>query len=227
MSETATTPVRLAPGDPAPDFTLPDADGNPVSLSSYRGRRVIVYCYPAALTPGCTTQAVDFTAAAGDLAEAGVDIVGVSPDAPEKLQRIREKENLGITLVSDQDKQVLTSYGAYGPKKLYGKEVVGVIRSTFVVDAEGRIEKAAYNVKATGHVAKLRKDLGITLVSDEDKSVLTSYGAYGPKKLYGKEVVGVIRSTFVVDAEGRIEKAQYNVKATGHVAKLRKDLGLG
>jgi thioredoxin-dependent peroxiredoxin len=161
MSETATTPVRLAPGDPAPDFTLPDADGNPVSLSSYRGRRVIVYCYPAALTPGCTTQAVDFTAAAGDLAEAGLDIIGISPDAPEKLQRFREKENLGITLVSDLDKLVLTSYGAYGPKKLYGKEVVGVIRSTFVVDAEGRIEKAAYNVKATGHVAKLRKDLGI------------------------------------------------------------------
>ncbi len=161
MSETATSPVRLAPGDPAPDFTLPDADGNPVSLSSYRGRRVIVYCYPAALTPGCTTQAVDFTAAAGDLAEAGLDIVGISPDPPEKLQRFREKENLGITLVSDQDKSVLTAYGAYGPKKLYGKEVVGVIRSTFVVDADGRIEKAAYNVKATGHVAKLRKDLGI------------------------------------------------------------------
>jgi peroxiredoxin Q/BCP len=161
MSETATTPVRLGPGDPAPDFTLPDADGNQVSLSSYRGRRVIVYCYPAALTPGCTTQAVDFTAAAGDLAEAGLDIVGISPDPPEKLQRFREKENLGITLVSDADKRVLTAYGAYGPKKLYGKEVVGVIRSTFIVDAEGRIERAAYNVKATGHVAKLRKDLGI------------------------------------------------------------------
>jgi peroxiredoxin Q/BCP len=161
MSETATSPVRLGPGDPAPDFTLPDADGNPVSLSSYRGRRVIVYCYPAALTPGCTTQAVDFTAAAGELAEAGLDIVGISPDPPEKLQRFREKENLGITLVSDADKSVLTSYGAYGPKKLYGKEVVGVIRSTFIVDAEGRIEKAAYNVKATGHVAKLRKELGI------------------------------------------------------------------
>jgi peroxiredoxin Q/BCP len=161
MSETATSPVRLGPGDPAPDFTLPDADGNAVSLSSYRGRRVVVYCYPAALTPGCTTQAVDFTAAAGDLAEAGVDIIGISPDPPEKLQRFREKESLGITLVSDQDKAVLSAYGAYGPKKLYGKEVVGVIRSTFVVDAEGRIERAAYNVKATGHVAKLRKDLGI------------------------------------------------------------------
>jgi peroxiredoxin Q/BCP len=161
MSETATSPVRLGPGDPAPDFTLPDADGRPVSLSSYRGRRVIVYCYPAALTPGCTTQAVDFTAAAGDLAQAGLDIIGISPDPPEKLQRFREQENLGITLVSDPDKSVLTAYGAYGPKKLYGKEVVGVIRSTFVVDADGRIERAAYNVKATGHVAKLRRDLGI------------------------------------------------------------------
>ena len=160
-SGTATAPVRLSPGDPAPAFTLSDADGNPVSLADYRGRRVIVYCYPAALTPGCTTQAVDFTAAAGDLAEAGLEIVGISPDEPEKLLRFREKEELGITLVSDPDKAVLRAYGAYGPKKLYGKEVVGVIRSTFVVDAEGRIERAAYNVKATGHVAKLMRDLGI------------------------------------------------------------------
>jgi peroxiredoxin Q/BCP len=154
-------PVRLSPGDPAPDFTLPDADGNPVSLAERRGRRVIVYCYPAALTPGCTTQAVDFTAAAGDLAEAGLDIIGISPDPPEKLLRFREQEGLGITLVSDPDKQVLQAYGAYGPKKLYGKEVVGVIRSTFVIDAEGRVERAQYNVKATGHVAKLRRDLGL------------------------------------------------------------------
>ena len=151
----------MAVGQPAPDFTLPDADGEQVSLSAYRGRRVIVYCYPAALTPGCTTQAVDFTAAAGDLAQAGLDIIGISPDEPEKLMRFRDKEQLGITLVSDPEKKVLQAYGAYGPKKLYGKEVVGVIRSTFIVDAEGRIEKAAYNVKATGHVAKLRKDLGI------------------------------------------------------------------
>src|SRR4051812_28999898 len=159
MTDTAS--VRLAPGDPAPDFTLPDAEGTPVALSSYRGRRVIVYCYPAALTPGCTTQAVDFTAAAGDLAEAGLDIIGISPDAPQKLQRFREKENLGITLVSDEDKAVLRAYGAFGPKKMYGKDVVGVIRSTFIVDADGRIERAAYNVKATGHVAKLRRELGL------------------------------------------------------------------
>ena len=156
-----TAPVRLAPGDPAPEFTLPDADGNPVSLADHRGRRVIVYCYPAAMTPGCTTQAVDFTAAAGDLAEAGLDVIGISPDPPEKLLRFRDEEGLQITLLSDPGKQVLAAYGAYGTKKLYGKEVVGVIRSTFVVDAEGRIEKAAYNVKATGHVAKLRRDLGL------------------------------------------------------------------
>ncbi|MEI4273342.1 thioredoxin-dependent thiol peroxidase [Klenkia sp. LSe6-5] len=160
MTESAAA-TRLSPGDPAPDFTLPGPDGTEVSLSSYRGRRVVVYCYPAALTPGCTTQAVDFTAAAGEFAEAGLDIIGISPDAPEKLQRFREQESLSITLVSDQDTSVLQAYGAYGPKKLYGKEVVGVIRSTFVVDAEGRIEKAAYNVKATGHVAKLRRDLGL------------------------------------------------------------------
>jgi peroxiredoxin Q/BCP len=165
MTETTSaspgTPVRLEPGDPAPDFTLPDADGRPVSLADHRGRRVVVYCYPAAMTPGCTTQAVDFTAAAGDLAEAGLDIIGISPDPPAKLQRFREKEGLGITLVSDEDKEVLRAYGAFGPKKLYGKEVVGVIRSTFVVDAEGRIERASYNVKATGHVAKLRRELGL------------------------------------------------------------------
>jgi peroxiredoxin Q/BCP len=161
MTDTDVSPVRLAPGDTAPEFTLADADGAPVSLSRYRGRRVIVYCYPAALTPGCTTQAVDFTASAGDLAEAGLDILGISPDDPEKLHRFREKEQLAITLLSDPDKQVLQAYGAYGPKKLYGKDVIGVIRSTFIVDAEGKVEKAAYNVKATGHVAKLRRDLGL------------------------------------------------------------------
>jgi peroxiredoxin Q/BCP len=161
MTETDAAPVRLAAGDPAPEFTLPDSEGNPVSLSDYRGRRVIVYCYPAALTPGCTTQAVDFTAAAGDLAEAGLDIVGISPDPVEKLLRFRDKEKLAITLVSDPEKQVMKAYGAFGTKKLYGKEVVGVIRSTFIIDAEGRVEKASYNVKATGHVAKLRRDLGL------------------------------------------------------------------
>jgi thioredoxin-dependent peroxiredoxin len=149
MTDTAT--VRLSPGDPAPDFTLPDADGKPVALSSYRGRRVIVYCYPAALTPGCTTQAVDFTAAAGELAEAGLDIIGISPDKPEKLLRFRDEEKLDITLVSDPEKTVLQAYGAYGPKKLYGKEVVGVIRSTFIIDAEGRIAKVFPKVSPKTH----------------------------------------------------------------------------
>jgi peroxiredoxin Q/BCP len=113
------------------------------------------------MTPGCTTQAVDFTASAGDLAQAGLDIIGISPDEPEKLLRFREKEGLGITLVSDPEKTTLRAYGAFGPKKMYGKEVVGVIRSTFIIDAEGNIEQASYNVKATGHVAKLMRDLGI------------------------------------------------------------------
>ena len=153
--------TRLAAGDPAPAFTLPDADGQEVSLGDFPDQRVIVYFYPAAMTPGCTTQAVDFTAAAGDLAEAGLDIVGISPDAPDKLLRFREEEELGITLLSDPHKATLRAYGAFGPKKLYGKEVVGVIRSTFIVDAEGRVEKAAYNVKATGHVSKLLRDLGL------------------------------------------------------------------
>ena len=161
MTETAAAPVRLSPGDPAPDFTLPDADGNQVALSAYRGRRVIVYCYPAALTPGCTTQAVDFTAAAGDLAQAGLDIIGISPDPPEQLLKFREKESLGIRLLSDADKSVMDQWAAFGEKKLYGKTVQGVIRSTFVVDEKGKIELAQYNVKATGHVAKLRKDLGL------------------------------------------------------------------
>jgi thioredoxin-dependent peroxiredoxin len=152
---------RLHPGSPAPDFTLPDADGKPVSLTDFRGRRVIVYFYPAALTPGCTTQAVDFTAAAGDLAQAGLDIIGISPDEPGKLVKFRDKEQLGITLLSDPEKTVLKAYGAYGLKKLYGKEVEGVIRSTFIVDAEGKVEQASYNVKATGHVAKLRRELGL------------------------------------------------------------------
>ncbi len=158
---TETAPIRLVPGDRAPDFTLPDADGNSVSLADHRGRRVVVYCYPAALTPGCTTQAVDFTAAAGEFAAAGLDIIGISPDAPDKLARFREQESLSITLVSDQDKEVLRAYGAFGPKKLYGKDVVGVIRSTFVIAADGTVEKAGYNVKATGHVAKLLRDLGL------------------------------------------------------------------
>lgn len=155
------TPVRLSPGDPAPDFTLPSADGDPVSLSTFRGRRVILYAYPAALTPGCTTQACDFSAASDELEAAAVDIIGISPDPREKLVRFRDAEGLRITLLSDVDKSVLTAYGAFGSKKLYGRDVTGVIRSTFVIDADGRIEVAQYHVKATGHVAKLRRELGL------------------------------------------------------------------
>jgi peroxiredoxin Q/BCP len=153
--------VTLQPGDPAPAFTLPDADGHPVSLADYAGRRLVVYFYPAAMTPGCTTQACDFRDSLSALAAAGVDVVGISPDAPAKLAKFRDKERLTFPLLSDEDRSVLEAYGAYGEKKLYGKTVVGVKRSTFVVGADGRLELAQYNVKATGHVAKLRRDLGL------------------------------------------------------------------
>ena len=155
------TDKRLAPGDPAPDFTLPDADGNQVSLSWLRGQRVIVYFYPAAMTPGCTKQACDFTAALPDLTADGLAVLGISPDAPAKLARFREKEHITFPLLSDPDKAVLTAYGAFGEKQNYGKTVMGVIRSTFVVDPEGKIEKALYAVKATGHVDRLRKELDV------------------------------------------------------------------
>ncbi|MBF9072423.1 thioredoxin-dependent thiol peroxidase [Streptacidiphilus fuscans] len=153
--------ARLQPGDTAPAFTLPDADGKPVSLADHLGRKVIVYFYPAALTPGCTKQACDFTDNLDVLAEAGYDVIGVSPDKPEKLAKFREKEHLKVTLVADPEKEVLQAYGAFGEKTMYGKTVTGVIRSTFVVDEQGKIEHAFYNVRATGHVAKLIKDLKV------------------------------------------------------------------
>ncbi|NLU66534.1 thioredoxin-dependent thiol peroxidase [Streptomyces sp. HNM0574] len=150
---------RLQPGDAAPDFTLSDADGNDVSLAAHKGRKVIVYFYPAALTPGCTKQACDFTDNLELLAGAGYDVIGVSPDKPEKLAKFRETEDLKVTLVSDPDKATMQAYGAFGEKKLYGKTVTGVIRSTVIVGEDGKVEHAFYNVKATGHVAKLIKDL--------------------------------------------------------------------
>ena len=153
--------TRLAAGDPAPDFTLSDADGKPVSLSDYRGRRVVVYFYPAASTPGCTKQACDFRDNLAELNDAGLDVLGVSPDKPAKLAKFRDKEALTFPLLSDPEKEVLNAYGAFGEKQMYGKTVTGVIRSTFVIDAEGTIEEAQYNVRATGHVAKLRKDLKV------------------------------------------------------------------
>ncbi|CAB4706784.1 MAG: thioredoxin-dependent thiol peroxidase [Actinobacteria bacterium] len=152
---------RLSPGDVAPDFTLTDDTGAEVSLSSLRGRKVIVYFYPAAMTPGCTKQACDFTESLDSLQGAGYEVLGISPDKPEKLAKFREKDALTIRLLSDPDKSVMTAYGAYGEKTMYGKVVQGVIRSTLVVDEDGKVEVAQYNVKATGHVAKLRRDLGL------------------------------------------------------------------
>ena len=153
--------TRLAPGDTAPDFTLTSDTEEQVSLSDLRGRKVIVYFYPAAMTPGCTKQACDFTDSLDSLKGAGYEVLGVSPDKPAKLAKFRERDGLTLTLLSDPDKVVLGQYGAFGEKKLYGKTVQGVIRSTFVVDEEGKVSDARYNVKATGHVAKLRKDLGL------------------------------------------------------------------
>jgi thioredoxin-dependent peroxiredoxin len=153
--------TRLAIGDPAPDFSLPTDDGREVSLSGLRGRKVIVYFYPAAMTPGCTTQACDFTDSLSSLQGQGYDVLGISPDSPAKLAKFRERDGLTITLLSDADKAVMNAYGAFGEKKLYGKTVQGVIRSTFVVDEDGTLTQAQYNVKASGHVAKLRRDLGL------------------------------------------------------------------
>ena len=152
---------RLSPGEKAPDFTLPDDTGQDVTLSSLRGRKVIVYFYPAAMTPGCTKQACDFRDNLHELNDAGLDVVGISPDKPEKLARFADADGLTFPLLSDPDKTVLARWGAFGEKKLYGKTVQGVIRSTFVVGPDGRIEVAQYNVRATGHVAKLRRDLKI------------------------------------------------------------------
>ncbi len=151
--------TRLSPGDRAPEFTLPDADGKPVSLADYHGRRVIVYFYPAASTPGCTKEACDFRDSLAALNGAGLDVVGISPDTPAKLAEFRDEQGLTFPLLSDVDKQTLNAWGAYGEKQLYGKTVTGVIRSTFVIDPDGLVEKAMYNVRATGHVAKLRREL--------------------------------------------------------------------
>jgi peroxiredoxin Q/BCP len=155
------TTTRLSPGDTAPAFSLDDADGKPVSLSDFLGRKVVLYVYPAAMTPGCTTQACDFRDSLSSLNAAGYQVIGLSPDKPSKLAQFRDMEGLTFPLLSDPSKETLTAYGAYGEKQLYGKTVVGVIRSTFVIDEEGRIVTASYAVKATGHVAKLRRDLGI------------------------------------------------------------------
>jgi thioredoxin-dependent peroxiredoxin len=152
-----TETTRLAPGDKAPAFSLLDADGKKVSLADYKGRRVVVYFYPAASTPGCTKQACDFRDNLRDLNEAGLDVVGISPDKPEKLAKFRDAEGLTFPLLSDPDRKVLTAWGAYGEKQMYGKTVTGVIRSTFVVDEKGKIAVAQYNVKAAHTATKIRQ----------------------------------------------------------------------
>lgn len=153
--------VRLSAGDAAPEFTLPTDTGDSLSLKDLRGRKVVLYAYPAAMTPGCTKQACDFRDNLASLKAAGYEVVGISPDKPAKLAKFRENDAITFPLVSDEDKSVLSAYGAFGEKQLYGKTVTGVIRSTFVIDENGLIERALYNVKATGHVAKLRRDLGL------------------------------------------------------------------
>jgi peroxiredoxin Q/BCP len=155
------TDARLAPGDPAPEFTLSSDRGEPLSLADLRGRKVILYAYPAAMTPGCTTQACDFRDSLGALTAAGYQVVGLSPDPPERLAEFRDRDGLTFPLLSDPDKTVLSAYGAWGEKNNYGRTVTGVIRSTFVIDERGTVEQAHYNVKATGHVAKLRRELGL------------------------------------------------------------------
>ncbi|MUN61797.1 thioredoxin-dependent thiol peroxidase [Kocuria sediminis] len=153
--------ARLEPGRKAPDFTLPDAQGRPVSLADHRGRRVVVYFYPKASTPGCTTQACDFRDSLERFAADGFAVVGISPDGPEALARFADAESLTFPLLSDADHRVAEAYGAWGEKKNYGKTYEGLVRSTVVVGPEGDVELAQYNVRATGHVAKLRRDLGL------------------------------------------------------------------
>ena len=158
MTET----TRLAAGDKAPAFSLPDADGNKVSLADYKGRRLVVYFYPAASTPGCTKQACDFRDNLHDLNDAGLDVVGISPDKPEKLAKFRDAEKLTFPLLSDPDRTVLTAWGAYGEKQMYGKTVTGVIRSTFVVDDKGKIAVAQYNVKAAHTTTKIKQYIALS-----------------------------------------------------------------
>ena len=151
--------MALAPKDTAPAFALKNDEGEIVRLSQFKGKSVILYFYPAAMTPGCTKQACDFTDNLKLFNKLDYVVIGISPDKPEKLAKFRERDSLKIMLLSDPDKEVLSKYGAFGEKKLYGKTVVGVIRSTFVISPTGKIQEAFYNVKATGHVAKLIRDL--------------------------------------------------------------------
>jgi peroxiredoxin Q/BCP len=152
---------KLEAGEPAPDFTLPAADGSTVRLSDLRGRHVVVYFYPKASTPGCTTEACDFRDNLASLQGAGYTVLGISPDRPGALSDFAKAESLPFPLLSDPEHAVLEQWGAWGEKTMYGKKVTGVIRSTIVVDPDGKVELAKYNVKATGHVAALRKALAL------------------------------------------------------------------
>jgi peroxiredoxin Q/BCP len=152
--------MKLEPGDLAPQFTLPDQDGTPVSLSGYRGRKVVVYFYPQDDTPGCTKEACQFNDARSGFEGVNVDVLGISADDAASHQRFRAKYGLGFTLLTDAGHEVATRYGAYGEKMLYGKATVGVIRSTFLVDEEGRVERAWYGVRADGHAAKVLAEVG-------------------------------------------------------------------
>ncbi len=155
----------LTDGDPAPEVALPDADGQTVRLSDHRSRTVVLYFYPAALTPGCTTQAVDFTGQVEAFAEAGVDVIGVSPDTPDRLAEFRERKNLAVTLLADPDHEAIDAYGVWGERMIYGKKITGLIRSTFVIDVDadgaGTVRRAMYNVRAKGHAERIARELGI------------------------------------------------------------------
>lgn len=153
--------TRLEPGNTAPSFTLQDQDGTEVSLSEFAGKKVILYFYPAASTPGCTKQACDFRDNLGSLEKSGYVVLGVSKDSLAKLKKFEDAESLTFPLLSDPELAVHNAYGTYGEKSMYGKTVTGVIRSTFVIDEQGKIELALYNVKATGHVEALKKKLGL------------------------------------------------------------------
>ncbi len=156
-----TTRVTLEPGQQAPNFSLEDQRGDTVSLESLRGSHVILFAYPAAMTPGCTTEACDFRDAIEPLQAAGYQVIGLSPDTTDKLAKFAERDSLSYPLLSDPDRSTLAAYGAFGEKNNYGRIVQGVIRSTFVIDPEGKIAHALYNVKATGHVARVKKLLGV------------------------------------------------------------------
>ncbi|GAB3457148.1 thioredoxin-dependent thiol peroxidase [Streptomonospora sediminis] len=162
MSESSESSVRLRAGDPAPEFSLTAADGTDVSLGEVLaagGKRVVLYFYPAAMTPGCTTEACDFRDNLREFESAGITVLGVSPDSPERLAEFSTQEQLTFPLLSDPGKEVLRAYGAFGEKKNYGRVVQGVIRSTFVIDPDGTVAKAFYNVKATGHVDRVKREL--------------------------------------------------------------------